>query len=53
MNVTLRMPTMTRGQFLDWAERQEAPYEFEMRSATPTYSLPGARVRKGTSSFPG
>ena len=29
MNVTLRRPKMTREQFLDWAERQEAPYEFD------------------------
>lgn len=29
MYVTLRVPTMTRDQFLDWAVRQEAPYEFE------------------------
>ena len=29
MNVTLRVPTMTRDQFLDWAVRQETPYEFD------------------------
>ena len=29
MNVTLRTPKMTREQFLDWVERQEAPYEFD------------------------
>ena len=29
MNVTLRTPRMTREQFLDWVERQEAPYEFD------------------------
>lgn len=29
MNVSLRLPRMTRDQFLDWAARQEAPYEFD------------------------
>lgn len=29
MNVTLRTPLMTREQFLDWVERQEAPFEFD------------------------
>ncbi len=29
MNVTVRTPLMTQEQFLDWAERQEAPYEFD------------------------
>ncbi len=29
MNVTVRMPRMTREQFLDWVERQETPYEFD------------------------
>lgn len=29
MNVTLRTPRMTREQFLDWVERQEAPFEFD------------------------
>ena len=29
MNVTLRTPKMMREQFLDWVERQEAPYEFD------------------------
>ena len=29
MNVTLRLPRMTREQFLHWAARQEAPFEFD------------------------
>jgi Uma2 family endonuclease len=29
MNVSLRIPSMTREQFLDWVERQEAPFEFD------------------------
>jgi Uma2 family endonuclease len=29
VNVALRTPRMTREQFLDWVERQEAPYEFD------------------------
>ena len=29
MSVTLRTPRMTREQFLDWAEAQDGPYEFD------------------------
>lgn len=29
MNVVLRTPAMTREQFLDWVERQDAPFEFD------------------------
>ena len=29
MNVRLRVPSMTRDQFLHWAVQQEAPYEFD------------------------
>ena len=29
MSVTLRVPTMTRDQFFDWAEAQEARHEFD------------------------
>ena len=29
MRVTLRVPTMTREQFFDWAEAQGARYEFD------------------------
>ena len=29
MSVTLRVPAMTRDQFLDWAEAQEARHEFD------------------------
>lgn len=35
MNVTLRTPRMTREQFLDWVERQEAPFEFDGFEAVP------------------
>jgi Uma2 family endonuclease len=29
MSVTVRVPTMTRDQFFDWAEAQDARYEFD------------------------
>jgi Uma2 family endonuclease len=29
MSVTIRVPTMTRDQFFDWAEAQDARYEFD------------------------
>ena len=29
MNIALRKPHMTRDQFLDWAARQDGPYEFD------------------------
>jgi Uma2 family endonuclease len=29
MSVTVRIPTMTRDQFFDWAEAQDARYEFD------------------------
>ena len=35
MNVTLRTPLMTREQFLDWVERQEAPFEFDGYKPVP------------------
>ena len=35
MNVTLRLPRMTREQFLDWVERQEDPYEFDGYEPVP------------------
>ena len=35
MNVLLRTPVMTRDEFLDWVERQEAPYEFDGFAPVP------------------
>ncbi len=29
MNVAVRIPRMTREAFFDWAEAQDAPYEFD------------------------
>ena len=44
MNVTLRTPLMTREQFLDWVERQEAPFEFD---GYEPVSMTGGNKRHG------
>lgn len=35
MNVAFHPPRMTRDQFLDWAEKQEQPYEFDGERPLP------------------
>ena len=53
MNVLLRTPVMTRDEFLDWVERQEAPDEFDgfapvpMTGATLKRLVPDQRVGAG------